>query len=400
MSIIFDEGWEGAGYEESWTTSVGAGCTIDGDADPADVGSPDGWEDQCCKIIDAGGVQNYFYSQYGDDDVRYTSFEIVITDLSNLIAQGDEAQILWARDNALSNICWGIEIVQGISEPHFNVSIHYDGNPHGVISEIVPVEGEKYRFDVKWDSTNDLYAIRINGEVVWSGQLTSGHHEQGSFIFPSWPEITGHGITFYIDNIRVDDAWWLGGYDPNGFTQDWFEADFGDNYDGIGTTGYRFYKNDNSDASLRTTDDVVDLGNGGYGVPDAFVPSDAVGIVWDTGGGSPVYAREDLCCIKGAQGAFDPDTDEVNVGEVKGVAVTDIDDFKADVSGIETDIADIQTDITGLETDITFLKDIEGGKWELTATQMIFYKDDNSTEVARFDITKDADGNPIMRERL
>ncbi len=49
---------------------------------------------------------------------------------------------------------------------------------------------------------------------------------------------------------------------------------------------------------------------------------------------------------------------------------------------------------------LNFIRDIEGGKWQLTTTQMIFYKDDNITEVARFNITKDIDGNPIMRERV
>ena len=39
-----------------------------------------------------------------------------------------------------------------------------------------------------------------------------------------------------------------------------------------------------------------------------------------------------------------------------------------------------------LQDDITFLKDIEGGRWKREGTQMIFYKDDNTTEVARFDL--------------
>lgn len=78
------------------------------------------------------------------------------------------------------------------------------------------------------------------------------------------------------------------------FTQPWFEVDFGAAYDGIATTGYRLYKNDGTDSVVRTITGVVDLGEGGYGVPAVNVPDDAVGIEWDTGGGSPVYAREDV----------------------------------------------------------------------------------------------------------
>jgi len=49
--------------------------------------------------------------------------------------------------------------------------------------------------------------------------------------------------------------------------------------------------------------------------------------------------------------------------------------------------------VSGIETDITFLKDIEGGRWVIDKddNQMIFYKSDNITEVARFDL-KSADG--------
>lgn len=43
--------------------------------------------------------------------------------------------------------------------------------------------------------------------------------------------------------------------------------------------------------------------------------------------------------------------------------------------------------------DITFLKDIEGGRWKIEGVQMIFYKSDNLTEVARFNLF-DAAGNP------
>jgi len=54
-----------------------------------------------------------------------------------------------------------------------------------------------------------------------------------------------------------------------------------------------------------------------------------------------------------------------------------------------------QADLDALQTDITFLKDIEGGRWRMTANQMIFYKSDNITEVARFDL-KDLTGNLAM----
>ena len=67
----------------------------------------------------------------------------------------------------------------------------------------------------------------------------------------------------------------------------------------------------------------------------------------------------------------------------------DPDQYKADTSGLasEATVSDIKlkTDTISWE-DITFLKDVEGGKWKIIDNQMIFYKADNTTEIARFDL--------------
>ena len=42
---------------------------------------------------------------------------------------------------------------------------------------------------------------------------------------------------------------------------------------------------------------------------------------------------------------------------------------------------------------IDFLKEMEGGRWEIDGNQMIFYGEDNITEVARFNLF-DSDGSP------
>lgn len=39
-------------------------------------------------------------------------------------------------------------------------------------------------------------------------------------------------------------------------------------------------------------------------------------------------------------------------------------------------------------TDLTFLKDIAGGRWKIINNQMILYKKDNITEVAKFNLKK------------
>jgi len=59
----------------------------------------------------------------------------------------------------------------------------------------------------------------------------------------------------------------------------------------------------------------------------------------------------------------------------------------------------IDDNVLSILSDTEFIKEIEGGKWEISGDQMIFYKSDNATEIARFNITEDESGNPMMRTR-
>jgi len=63
-----------------------------------------------------------------------------------------------------------------------------------------------------------------------------------------------------------------------------------------------------------------------------------------------------------------------------------------------------RAEFTSLAANIDFIKDIESGKWEIFNNQMIFYKQDGTTEIARFNLF-DAAGQPsesqvFKRERV
>jgi len=55
------------------------------------------------------------------------------------------------------------------------------------------------------------------------------------------------------------------------------------------------------------------------------------------------------------------------------------------------------SDAVTLLSDVSFVKGIEGGRWEIVSNQMIFYSDDNVTEVARFNLF-DSSGSPSMTD--
>ncbi len=128
-------------------------------------------------------------------------------------------------------------------------------------------------------------------------------------------------------------------------TNMFLEVNFGSGYSGLATVGYRLYQDDDTDSVARTTTGVFEIGTntGNYGVVVPSIPDNAVGIEWDTGGGSPVYATEDLVPTKQRQFTFD----------------------------------------------------VSGGRWLIdeSVSQLVLYRADGTTEVARFDL-KDINGNP------
>lgn len=75
-------------------------------------------------------------------------------------------------------------------------------------------------------------------------------------------------------------------------------------------------------------------------------------------------------------------------------------EFIADHVWEHTEAITALLQLDDIQTGTTFTKDIEGGGWRIVNGQMIFYKDDNVTEIARFDLTYDGDGNPIRRVRV
>ena len=71
----------------------------------------------------------------------------------------------------------------------------------------------------------------------------------------------------------------------------------------------------------------------------------------------------------------------------------DVVTIRNDLGSNVTDHTIAPADIKTILSDTTYLKDIEGGKWELVGNQMIFYASDNITEVSRFNMF-DSSGNP------
>ena len=121
------------------------------------------------------------------------------------------------------------------------------------------------------------------------------------------------------------------------------QVNFGPSEVGLGTVGFTLIDGDGTTTTPRSTTGVHEVGTstGIYAAQVTFATQFSGSILWDTGGGSPVYAAEQ----------YNPTAENIE-----------------------------------------FVKDIEGGRWTIdeSTNQMTFYKSDNATVVATFGLTGSA----------
>jgi len=116
-----------------------------------------------------------------------------------------------------------------------------------------------------------------------------------------------------------------------------------------------------------------------------LIPSNSAGLIVVTQG-SGVTEQDKIDIIEGAAAAvFEEQTADHKEDGSYGAELATKDDIAASSSDISNAVWEHENAI--------FIKDIEGGRWKRDGTQMIFYKADNVTEVARFDLKK-FDGTP------
>jgi len=120
-------------------------------------------------------------------------------------------------------------------------------------------------------------------------------------------------------------------------------ANFGSGKGSLATVGYRLYDVTGSLSGSRITGSVGEVlsGAGIYSASVHFSDNFVGHVLWDTGEATPTYATEDV-------------------------------------------------DNT-IRTSMDFTRDISAGRWKMdkATNQMIFYKEDNVTEVARYNLTNE-----------
>jgi len=228
MTRFWDEKFEGTGYEETWSEGevVSAGCTLNEDESTTSAGSPTGWGDQCLKAsIDDANDSAYvsqYYSANPHADV-WTRIEFVIG-AENLGNYGWLTIARMNEEDPAFKDCWIAHIWQsGSGDLHIKLMCNYNGTGAYFTSLTKLSLNTKYRLEVKWDSTNDTWAWRIDGidqpndqddsDPIESEGVLSGTHATKPALHwvgincDYYAEATA---TIYFDNYALDDADWVG----------------------------------------------------------------------------------------------------------------------------------------------------------------------------------------------
>ena len=132
--------------------------------------------------------------------------------------------------------------------------------------------------------------------------------------------------------------------------------------DRVGSVGYTLVDSTGATTGARTTTGVFQIvsGSGLYSANIVFPDGFRGQVVWDSGGVSPSYA-----------------TEQFNIEENN------------------PSVDDIKTIVTNTATRIEQLYDIQYGRWKIVNNTMVFYKEDNVTVVATFNLF-DENGSPTM----
>ena len=215
------QNFEGTGYDnsESWTPTETASGTVDEDALSSTVGSPSGWCANALATVttsssDVASIENSG-GDLGDIPISYWRIEFVL--VSHSLANTERNSIIEVYNNAWTAL-FRIFINNDNGDLEILMLSYYDGSGHELKSIAHLSTGVKYRVEVKWDTTNDLWAWRLDGvdqpnntdgtdPVESEGALTTNN---GADEVEVGQLTTGNAAVIYIDRFALSTTGWIG----------------------------------------------------------------------------------------------------------------------------------------------------------------------------------------------
>lgn len=206
---LWDERFEGSGYEETWSAgeSLGSGSTIDEDADPADVSSPSRWGSQCLKVTTTG---EYAYVEHAPSWTdTYLHLEMVFT--SENMANGESNLVFWAWGPSGSGHALGLQLDQDSSGQLRLAGGVYDSDNTGSATWTYTNVSLNTRYVVEFEfnPTSNEWEYKLDGTLKASGALTGTHAtgigkiRLGSHVFGT---TSTSSLTAYYDMVLANSS--------------------------------------------------------------------------------------------------------------------------------------------------------------------------------------------------
>lgn len=211
MSIIFDEKFEGAEYEESWSESAGAGVTIDPDqAVSAVTGAPGYWGDQCLEIIAVASENAYAAADVSGVVGAITYFRLEVIVNAEGAGDGDDCYIFIVYDSAWGNMFALKFGQQAGGNFRFEFWNDLETNNHTGLADVSL--NTVYLIEIEWDTTNNTYEWKVDG-VSQASDVLNDNTVPGYVMCgrSDWHDV---GFTCFYNNIALDNADWIGPVQP------------------------------------------------------------------------------------------------------------------------------------------------------------------------------------------
>ena len=209
--FVFDERLEGTGYEETWSDgeTVGGSSSLDEDATPH-ASAPASWGSQSLQASTAAGETAYVGNTGLPDHNKFYFRAEIIYDTQG-ISNGEIVYPVFFLHNATDNMLL-LAIFNSSGTLVFIVIDSRDGSfsqreNTGAISV-----DTLYRFEYKWDLSDNTVEWRINGSTIGSGSITGGGTSlniNDFFVGIVSNTSTGSDVV-QLDRVAVSRHGWIG----------------------------------------------------------------------------------------------------------------------------------------------------------------------------------------------
>jgi hypothetical protein len=200
VADLVDENFEGTGYEETWTETVGAGSGVNEDSTA--VARPVGGSAQVLQIDKVD-------PNYNAKTVRDLGSALAITYASvwaYVTAEGlgsDESLIVMHGEDASANKAWYIKFHQKATGKYdYQMRVYSGGAWVAAASSAEVLLDTWHKLEMKYDVTNDAYEFRVDSASVVSAALTDAHRAGVRYITLGDAE-TAKTVTMYLDVCQV-----------------------------------------------------------------------------------------------------------------------------------------------------------------------------------------------------